>query len=80
MRIEKDSLGNFEVPAGAYYGAQTARAVENFPVSGLKAHPNLVLAYVSIKKACALANRELGQLDDKKAKPILQACDDILAE
>lgn len=79
-RAEKDSLGIKKVPAEAYYGVQTLRAVENFPVSGLKAHPRLIFAFVSIKKACALANRELGVLDKKKADAILKACDKILGD
>src|SRR6185369_3371212 len=79
-RAEKDSLGTKEVPADAYYGVQTLRAVENFPVSGLKAHPRLIFAYVSIKKACALANRDLGELDKAKADAILKACDKILSD
>src|SRR5258708_2680070 len=79
-RIEKDSLGSKEIPAEAYYGVQTLRAVENFPASGLKAHPRLIFAYVSIKKACAFANRDLGELDKKKADAIIKACDMILAD
>ena len=79
-RTEKDSLGAKEVPAQAYYGVQTVRAVENFPVSGLRAHPKLIFAYVAIKKACALANRELGWLDRSKAAPLLAACDRLLGE
>ena len=62
VRIEKDSLGAKEVPAKAYYGIQTLRAVENFPISGLSGHRTLVRAYAALKKACASANRELGQL------------------
>ena len=79
-RTEKDSLGSKEVPTDAYYGVQTLRAVENFPVSGLRAHPRLIFAYVSIKKACALANRDLGGLDKAKADAILKACDKILSD
>jgi len=52
-RIEKDSLGNISVPDEAYYGAQTARAVENFPISGYKSHPTMVRALILIKKAAA---------------------------
>ena len=78
-RREKDSLGEKEVPAAALYGVQTQRAVENFPVSGLKAHPKLIAAYASVKKACALANKELQRLDAVKAGAIVAACDDILA-
>ncbi len=62
-RVEHDPLGEHTVPSDAYYGIQTARAVENFPISGLHAHPDLVTATVLIKKAAARANVELGRLD-----------------
>ena len=78
-RNEKDSLGTLEVPAGAYYGIQTARALENFPVSGLRAHPCLIGAYMHIKKAAALAHKELGALDAEVADAIVQAADEVLA-
>jgi aspartate ammonia-lyase len=78
-RTEKDSLGTLEVPAGAYYGIQTARALENFPVSGLRAHPCLIGAYMHIKKAAALAHKELGALDAEVADAIVQAADEVLA-
>ncbi len=78
-RIEKDSLGEKEVSAKAYYGVQTQRAVENFPVSGLKAHPALIFAYAAVKKACATANRELKALPEEKATPIIKAADEILS-
>ncbi|MBI4248612.1 MAG: aspartate ammonia-lyase [Elusimicrobia bacterium] len=77
-RLEKDSIGSKEVPGDAYYGIQTARALENFPVSGLKAHPNMIRAYAMIKKACALANRDLKTLDPERATLIVEACDEIL--
>jgi aspartate ammonia-lyase len=63
-RREKDSLGMVEVPAGAYYGAQTARAVENYPISGMRAHPLLIRAMGMVKRAAAEANRELGTIRD----------------
>ena len=56
MRKEKDSLGFVEVPAGAYYGAQTQRAVENYPISGMRAHPLLIRAMGMVKRAAAEAN------------------------
>src|SRR5713226_1615246 len=59
MRTEKDSLGEKHVPADAYYGIQTVRAVENYPISGFRAHPQLIRAMGMIKKAAAMANREL---------------------
>jgi aspartate ammonia-lyase len=78
-RIEKDPLGEVRVPAGAYYGAQTQRAVENFPISGLTAPPELVEATVLVKKAAADANRALGRLDEAIAAAIRQAADEVLA-
>jgi aspartate ammonia-lyase len=76
-RTEKDSLGNKEVPAHAYYGVQTARAVENYPISGLRAHPTLIRAIAMIKEAAALANRELGLLDAKTANAIIAAAKEV---
>src|SRR5882672_7978648 len=78
-RTEKDSLGEKPVPADAYYGIQTLRAVENFPVSGLKAHPSMIRAYALLKKSAALANSELKVLDAKLSEAIVKACDEILA-
>jgi aspartate ammonia-lyase len=78
-RTEKDSLGVREIPAGVYYGIQTARAVENFPISGLKPFPAFVTATVQIKKAAARANAALGVLDAKIAQAIETAADEALA-
>jgi aspartate ammonia-lyase len=78
-RIERDSLGEVRVPADAYYGAQTQRAVENFPISGLKAPAPLVTATVLVKQACARANASLGRLDPAIADAIVRAADEILA-
>lgn len=78
-RIEKDSLGTIEIPYEAYYGVQTQRAVQNFPVSGWKAHPVMVDAYVYIKKAAAITNAELGLLDKKVAGAIIKAADEVLS-
>jgi aspartate ammonia-lyase len=77
-RVEKDSLGPLEVPAAAYYGIQTARAVENFPVSGMHAHPLFVRAYIMIKKAAALTHQELGLMDSPIAGAIVSAADEVL--
>jgi len=77
-RIEKDSIGEKEVPKEAYYGIQTKRALENFPVSGLTESPELIYSYVTLKKACAKANVECGKLDEEKGKYIINACDEIL--
>jgi len=77
-RIERDPLGDFEVPADAYYGIQTARAVRNFPISGLHAPAGLVVATILVKKAAAEANSALGRLDGVVARAIVTACDEIL--
>lgn len=78
-RIEVDSLGEKTVPKEAYYGIQTLRAVENFPVSGLKAPVVFVNAYVMVKRSAAVANMEVGWLDEKIGHPIVDACDEVLA-
>lgn len=78
-RMEKDSLGERPVPAGAYYGIETVRAVENFPVSGLRFHPDFLWALAAIKKACALANRALRRLDARRAGAIIRASGEIMA-
>ena len=72
-RKEKDSLGYVEVPANSYYGAQTARAVENYPISGLRAHPLLIRAFGLVKAAAAEANQELGTVEPARADAIRQA-------
>jgi aspartate ammonia-lyase len=78
-RIERDSLGSLEVPASAYYGVQTARAVANFPISGERLHPEMVRAVTRIKIAAARANADLNVLDAKKAEAIVAAAEEILA-
>jgi aspartate ammonia-lyase len=77
-RIERDPLGEFAVPDDAYYGSQTARAVDNFRISGLRAPADLVTATVLVKKAAAEANRSLGRLDQRVANAIIQAADAVL--
>ena len=77
-RIEKDSLGTRPVPAAAYYGIETVRAIENFPVSSLGFHPHFIWALAVIKKACALSNRSLGRLDTRRARAIIKACDEVM--
>ncbi|HHQ69560.1 MAG TPA: class II fumarate hydratase [Halothiobacillaceae bacterium] len=72
-RIEKDSMGELRVPAEALYGAQTQRAVENFPISGLTMPTSFIRALGLVKAACARANRELGLLDTQRAEAIEQA-------
>ncbi len=79
FRIEKDSLGQVQVPANAYYGAQTQRAVQNFPISGMKPYPAFVWSMALIKRAAAEVHRDLGLLDEKMANAIIQAADEVLA-
>jgi aspartate ammonia-lyase len=79
LRIEVDSLGEKQVPKTAYYGIQTLRAIENFPVSGLEAPPVFISAYVLVKKAAANANMQVGWLDKKIGKAIVKACDEVLS-
>src|SRR5262245_2846154 len=78
FRRERDPLGELQVPADAYYGVQTARAVENFPISGIHAPADLVTATIVIKQAAAETNASLGRLDAGIARAIVQAADDIL--
>ncbi len=79
FRVERDPLGEVRVPAAAYYGAQTQRAVDNFPISGLTAPPELVVSTVQIKKAAAEANRDLDRLSADVAHAIVRAADEVLA-
>ncbi len=77
-RTERDSLGELKVPAQAWYGIQTARAVDNFPISGRGPDRDFVLAHVRIKRAAAAANREAGWLKPELATAVIDACDRIL--
>ncbi len=77
-RVEKDSMGEMRVPADAYYGAQTGRAVENFPISDLRFGRRFIAAMGLIKWCCAQVNLELGLLDEKKAKLIQQAAQEVI--
>src|SRR4029078_2583431 len=77
-RIERDSLGERELPGDVYYGIQTARAVENFPISGWKPFPSFVTATIQIKKAAARVNARLGALDLSIAKAIDTAANEVL--
>ncbi len=77
VRIEKDSLGEVKVPANAYWGAQTQRAIENFPVSGITFPPVFIRSLALIKQAAAKVNRSLGILDAKRANAIGRACEEI---
>jgi aspartate ammonia-lyase len=76
-RTEKDSLGTKEIPSQVYYGIQTARAVENYPISGMRAHPTLIRALGMVKEAAAEANRELGLIERGVANAIIQAAQEV---
>src|SRR5690348_16264595 len=76
-RTETDSLATKEIPAHVNYGIQTARAVEDFPISGMRAHPTLIRAIGMVKEAAAEANRELGLVDEKIANAIIQAAKEV---
>lgn len=78
-RIAHDSLGDLQIPADAYYGAQTARALENFPISGLHLPPAFVRAQALIKWAAAKAHADLGVLDARKAQAISQAAEEVMS-
>ena len=79
-RVEHDLIGDEQVPADAYYGIQTQRAMRNFDITGvpISHFPELIKGLAMVKKAAALANRELGQLDRKKMHAIVSACDEII--
>lgn len=78
-RKEKDLLGELDVPADCLYGIHTARAVNNFNISGRRTEPALITALAMVKKACAQTNRELNYLPEDKAVAICAACDDIIS-
>ncbi len=79
MRTEKDSLGERQVPADVYYGIQTQRAVDNYPISGYRAHPKLIRAMGMIKKAAAQANKELELVEASRADAIIRASEEVIA-
>lgn len=81
VRLEHDLLGYREVPAEAYYGVHTLRAIENFPITGMPISmcPDLIHALAEIKIAAALTNRDLGMLDEERCQAIVGACQEILA-
>ncbi|BFM12647.1 class II fumarate hydratase [Simiduia litorea] len=79
FKVESDSLGNIDVPASAFYGAQTQRAVNNFPISGLEMPRRFILALAKIKRAAALANKKLALLEAATASAIVRACDVLLS-
>ncbi len=77
-RIEKDSIGAKDIPQDVYYGVQSLRAAENFHITGLTMHPEIINSLAYIKKAAAITNCEVGIMDKKIAFAIVQACDEIL--
>lgn len=77
-RLEEDVVGQGKVPANAYYGIQSYRAKENFPITGQRLHPELIRSLAEIKKVCALANADAGELSDRIAKAIVQAADEVI--
>ena len=79
IRIERDSMGERQISSNVYYGIQTLRALENFPISGIKPLPTYVDACVLIKKATAIANGELGCIPEEISQAIVQAADEVLA-
>lgn len=78
FRLEHDSIGEKKVPADAYYGVQTLRAAENFHITGLMMHPEMIISIAQIKKAAAITNFEAGRLDKKRAGAIVKACEEII--
>ncbi len=79
LRRENDSLGRYDVPRNAYYGIQTQRAVDNFHISGYRAHPQLIRAMGMIKKAAAATNQQLKLIDSRRAKAIQRAAEEVAA-
>ena len=78
FRIEKDSIGEKQVPIDAYYGVQSLRAYENFKISGKKVHKEFIKAIAEVKKAAAIANKNAKVIDDKIADAMIKACEEIL--
>lgn len=79
FRTDSDSLGKVEIPAEAYYGAFTARAIKQYHVTGQRSHPYLIMAFVMIKRSAAIANMKVKALDKKRGDAIVKACDQVLA-
>jgi aspartate ammonia-lyase len=78
-RTEMDSLGKVKVQMNAYWGAQTQRAIENFPISGVRAHPAFIWASAVVKKAACITNRDLGLIPADQAGAIISTCDEIIS-
>lgn len=79
FRMERDIVGEMAVPAGAYYGVHTARAVENFPITGQRMRPEMIYSLALIKKAAARVNRDAGVLPPRIADAIIEAADEVMA-
>lgn len=77
-RIEKDTMGEMRVPDDKYWGAQTQRSVENFPIGDEKMPKEIIEGFAYLKKACAITNNKLNRLDDKKTEAICKACDEVI--
>ena len=77
-RIEKDSIGTKQVPVDAYYGVQSLRGCENFQITGQRLRPEFIESMAQIKKACAICNFNVGELDEKRKDAIIAVCDEIL--
>src|SRR5690625_1502845 len=78
-RVEEDLIGKKEVPASAYYGIQSVRADENFNITGYTIDSELIVAIAYVKKAAAMANMEIGSLEDTIGQAIVKAADEIIA-
>src|SRR5690554_6677059 len=78
FRVEKDLMGEKKIPADAYYGIQTIRAKENFPITGYPPHKELIRAFGYVKKAAAKANHNVGVLNKKIAEAIIKASEDVI--
>ena len=78
-RIEKDTMGEMQVPADKYWAAQTERSLHNFKIGNEKMPLEVVYGFANLKKACALVNQELGRLDDNKTEAIIKACEIVLS-
>src|SRR3972149_561468 len=79
FRTEKDSLGEHPVPLDAWYGIQTARAVENFPISNRRPDRDFIIAHVRIKRAAAAVNESAGALEPRLGDPIIEGADTLIA-
>jgi len=79
FRIDRDSLGEVKIPEDAYYGAFTARAIQQYHVTGQRSHLYLIMAFVMIKRSAAIANMRTASLDKKRGNAIVKACDEVLS-